>query len=823
MWMYTLLPRILNMSLTAGIVTLFVLPVRLILKKAPRIFSYLLWAAVLFRLLCPVSFSGNLSLLSLVDAPVTEKNSIEYIPDFNQYDNTISTSVPVYEVGEQESREAPNGWQQRAEEAENVLIVAAAWLWMFGMAAMLLYGGVSLFLLKGKLVGRIHFRDNIYLCDYISSPFVLGCLRPQIYLPSTLTKKEQDYIILHEQTHIRRGDHIIKTAAYFALMVHWFNPLIWLAFILAEKDMEMSCDEAVLRKMGSDIKADYSSSLLNLSAGHKALVGIPLAFGEGNIKSRIKNVIHYKKPAPWIILLCVLLVAGIAFGLIANPKEKQKIPYIDDAEINWNGISEILLYADGYYGRTFEDVLVISDEEIVNDLAESALNSAEYELIKEEDYKEGENGLYIDFENGVIIGMYEDINYGSISSQMQVIGEPYYRLPEDLWQKAKSLLNENRPEAKEIEEREEAGEVKEPEGTVQKLPAEYSAAVWFKPEDIHDLISASLLVNGDIYLATDKEDLAFLEQELGTIEAEIKGGSKCPFSSILFLTRSDGVCGQIMLAEDSCAVYRSEDVYYDFGAEDNAAIYDIWGLTPEALRVDKSSYSAMEDEKAWENFPFLERWAEAFCNRDGKTIMFLSSQEMKASFEEQGMTAAGTNDFGWSSPWPWNYETDCIVSVPRPANAEILYYAWTSEPHVTVWKEYLTFHKTDDEWLVETEKLKTFEYICTAEEFYEAYPDGIINNTQMDYLYNGAGEVLNDNARENRKSDYYSLLFEPGTAARCLLNILNNENKAEITVKEKEEGEVQVIFHFVDNSYAYVNMIQPYGEDGIWIPRTWEK
>lgn len=690
MWMYTLLPRILNMSLTAGIVTLFVLPVRLILKKAPRIFSYLLWAAVLFRLLCPVSFSGNLSLLSIVDAPVTEKNSIEYIPDFNQYDNTISTSVPVYEVEEQESREAPNGWQKRAEEAENVLIVAAAWLWMFGMAAMLLYGGVSLFLLKGKLVGRIHFRDNIYLCDYISSPFVLGCLRPQIYLPSMLTKKEQDYIILHEQTHIRRGDHIIKTAAYLALIIHWFNPLIWLAFILAEKDMEMSCDEAVLRKMGSDIKADYSSSLLNLSAGHKALVGIPLAFGEGNIKSRIKNVIHYKKPAPWIILLCVLLVAGIAVGLIANPKA----------------------------------------------------------------------------------------------------------------------------EASKGEETEEAD---------PKLPAEYSAAVWFKPEDIHDLISASLLVNGDIYLATDKEDLAFLEQELGTIEAEIKGGSKCPFSSILFLTRSDGVCGQIMLAEDSCAVYRSEDVYYDFGAEDNAAIYDIWGLTPEDLRVDKFSYSAMEEEKAWENFPFLERWAEAFCNRDGKAIMSLSSQKMKVSFEEQGMTAAGTNDFGWSSPWPWNYETDCIVSVPRPANAEILYYAWTSEPHVTVWKEYLTFHKTDDEWLVETEKLKTFEYICTAEEFYEAYPDGIINNTQMDYLYNGAGEVLNDNARENRKSDYYSLLFEPGTAARCLLNILNNENKAEITVKEKEEGEVQVIFHFVDNSYAYVNMIQPYGEDGIWIPRTWEK
>lgn len=716
MWMYTLLPRILNMSLTAGIVTLFVLPVRLILKKVPRIFSYLLWAAVLFRLLCPVSFSGNLSFLSLVDAPVTEKNSIEYIPDFSQYDNTISTSVPVYEVEEQESRKAPNGWQQRAEEAENVLIVAAAWLWMFGMAAMLLYGGVSLFLLKGKLVGRIHFRDNIYLCDYISSPFVLGCLRPQIYLPSTLTKKEQDYIILHEQTHIRRGDHIIKTAAYFALMVHWFNPLIWLAFILAEKDMEMSCDEAVLRKMGSDIKADYSSSLLNLSAGHKALVGIPLAFGEGNIKSRIKNVIHYKKPAPWIILLCVLLVAGIAVGLIANPKTAKE-----------------------------------PDDEITS----------------------GHDSFSTENEEG-----------------------------------------EETAEASKGEETEEAD---------PKLPAEYSAAVWFKPEDIHDLISASLLVNGDIYLATDKEDLAFLEQELGTIEAEIKGGSKCPFSSILFLTRSDGVCGQIMLAEDSCAVYRSEDVYYDFGAEDNAAIYDIWGLTPEDLRVDKSSDSAMEDEKAWENFPFLERWAEAFCNRDGKTIMSLSSQEMKASFEEQGMTAAGTNDFGWSSPWPWNYETDCIVSVPRPANAEILYYAWTSEPHVTVWKEYLTFHKTDDEWLVETEKLKTFEYICTAEEFYEAYPDGIINNTQMDYLYNGAGEVLNDNARENRKSDYYSLLFEPGTAARCLLNILNNENKAEITVKEKEEGEVQVIFHFVDNSYAYVNMIQPYGEDGIWIPRTWEK
>jgi beta-lactamase regulating signal transducer with metallopeptidase domain len=171
---------------------------------------------------------------------------------------------------------------------------------------MLIYSVISLLKLKRKLTGAVWLRCNIYLADSHLTPFVIDVIRPRIYLPSALSERERDYIILHERTHIRRLDHIVKLAAFLALSIHWFNPLVWVAFMCCMKDMEMSCDEAVMKKMGDGIGADYSASLLSLATGRKILAGAPLAFGEGNTKSRIKNVLHYKKPTFWIVAGSVL-------------------------------------------------------------------------------------------------------------------------------------------------------------------------------------------------------------------------------------------------------------------------------------------------------------------------------------------------------------------------------------------------------------------------------------------------------------------------------------------------------------------------------------
>lgn len=310
MWTYTFFPRLLNMSLTAGIVIICILPARLLLKKAPKIFSYALWAVVLFRLLCPVSISSEWSLLNVLDVPFSEKGSIEYIP---------AVTIPIPGISETINENLPQGEEQTAADPLEFPMSAATFVWLIGMLAMLLHSILSLIKLRRRLIGAIHLRDAVYLADYISSPFVIGLLRPKIYLPSTLPDQERVYIIQHEQHHIRRFDPIIRILAFTALCVHWFNPLVWLAFVLSGKDMEMSCDEAVMKTMDNDIRVEYSTSLLSLSTGKRIIAGMPLAFGEGSTKSRIKNVMNYRKPTFWVIIASTVVVFVGCVTLLTNP------------------------------------------------------------------------------------------------------------------------------------------------------------------------------------------------------------------------------------------------------------------------------------------------------------------------------------------------------------------------------------------------------------------------------------------------------------------------------------------------------------------------
>ena len=323
MWIYTLLPKILNMSLTAGIIIVLVLISRILLKRVPKIFSYVLWAVVLFRLVCPVSFSSEFSLMGLFHSPASTTNgsaysSITYIPDNIVHTEYPKVDLPIPIISEVINDNLPQGEEQLVADPLEGLMALATLLWLFGIAGMLIYSAVSLLLLRRKLIGAVRLRDNIYLADHIVTPFVIGVFRTKIYLPSTLSEQEQCFVILHEQTHIRRYDHIIKMLAFLALSVHWFNPLVWVAFICCVKDMEMSCDERVIKEMGGEIKSAYSTSLLSLATERRLINGSPLAFGEGNIKGRIKNVLNFKKPAAWVIAISAVLVLALSIGFATN-------------------------------------------------------------------------------------------------------------------------------------------------------------------------------------------------------------------------------------------------------------------------------------------------------------------------------------------------------------------------------------------------------------------------------------------------------------------------------------------------------------------------
>lgn len=341
---YTFIPALLNMSLTASVVILFVIFARLLLKRAPKIFSYALWYVVLFRLFCPVAVGSPFSLLGVLDAPTMEAHSaassIEYIPANIVHTESPEIHMPVPGVNDVINRQLPQGAEQLGGDPLEFPTTFATYIWGAGFLAMAVYSVIAYLGIRKKLKVVIPLRDNIFIADDIKSPFVIGFFRPGIYLPCGLGGKEKEYIILHEQHHIRRLDHIVKALAFLALCIHWFNPLVWLAFVLMGKDMEMSCDEAVIRKMGENVRADYSASLLALATGRRLIAGTPLAFGEGDTKGRIRNLANWRKPAFWVILASMAGCAVLAVCLLTNPLDSDEQEGGEDGEHLTNETSE---------------------------------------------------------------------------------------------------------------------------------------------------------------------------------------------------------------------------------------------------------------------------------------------------------------------------------------------------------------------------------------------------------------------------------------------------------------------------------------------------
>lgn len=277
--------KMLSMSITSSCVIVVVLLLRLAFKRLPKLYSYVLWGIVLFRLLCPVTVRSVISLI-----PANVQNVMD---------------GGIYVTGN-----APGPLQ-------NIRLVWTV-IWGVGMLVFFLIQLVPWFRLKQRLVTAVRLEDGIYETDQISGAFVMGIIRPRIYLESAIEGEERTCILKHEKIHLRRRDYLWKLIGFAALMLHWFNPLVWIALICMCKDMEMACDEQVVKEMGMDGREPYSRTLLRLSESHSGLL-LPPAFGESNTKSRIRNILKYKKPRAWARGVAVLAIVVAAGTLMTNP------------------------------------------------------------------------------------------------------------------------------------------------------------------------------------------------------------------------------------------------------------------------------------------------------------------------------------------------------------------------------------------------------------------------------------------------------------------------------------------------------------------------
>lgn len=384
--------KILNMSFTASFAVFAVIIARALLNKAPKVFSYALWAVVLFRLICPFTLESALSLIPSKPEPISHdiiySQSSTINSGINNLDETVNqtieTTLPPVVVTD-------------SVNLMGVIIEIGSIIWMLGMVVLIAYSIITYLKLNHNLSTATLVRDNIFETDLTGTAFVVGFINPRIIIPRNMSEVEMNYIVKHEETHIKRFDYIIKAVAFLALIIHWFNPIIWLSYYLMTKDMEMSCDESVMKHTNEDIRADYSKLLLSFSVKQDRLLS-PLAFGEGNVKSRIKNILNYKKPSFWIVILAVIILVTVAisFGTDSKAPNLKDDSYVFSgtlsvqvgeryfiAEEQPKNIQEELVYRDFLYtvnGEIHKKYDILADIESLKISIENEMDNTDSEV-----------------------------------------------------------------------------------------------------------------------------------------------------------------------------------------------------------------------------------------------------------------------------------------------------------------------------------------------------------------------------------------------------------------------------------------------------------
>ena len=359
--------KLVNLSISASWLILAVLVLRVVLKKAPKWVMPLLWGVVALRLVCLFSIESALSLIpsaETIPSEIVTETREPVLYEQATLDIVTNPTLPS-------AAEVPVGVsRQQAQVDFNIYSV----LWLAGMAALLVHALVSAGKLKKKLATAILLRDNIYESEFVDSPFVFGVVKPNIYLPMHMDEGTAAYVIAHERAHLARRDHWWKVLGYLVLALHWFNPLVWVAYILFCRDIELACDEKVVKGLDGAARADYSQALLSCAAPGRAVAACPLAFGEGNIKTRVKSALHYKKPAFWVAAAAVLAVVIVAVCFLTNPRSD-----IDAETLLGTSRGEITRISVKMGEASSGEEYRMSTEEIKTVL--SLLDAAEYERL----------------------------------------------------------------------------------------------------------------------------------------------------------------------------------------------------------------------------------------------------------------------------------------------------------------------------------------------------------------------------------------------------------------------------------------------------------
>lgn len=537
--------KLLQMSPSACWMTAAVILLRFLFKNAPKNMRCILWGLAGLRLVCPFSIESVFSLI-----PRTETASQPLL--FSRASDSLPAAHPPSggsHLTAEFLQTFPSAPDTSASDSLRTLLTVCTTVWAAGAAVFILYALISSLVLYHRLRESIWLKENIWLCDRIDAPFIYGIFRPRICLPSDIQASCAAYATAHEKAHLARHDHWTKLLGYLLLAVYWFHPAVWAAYILFCKDIELACDEKVIQNFDMHSRKEYSAALLDLSISRRTLAACPPAFSEGNVKERVKEVLHYKKPALWVLLAASVCCIAFAACFLTDP---------------------------------------------------------------------------------------------------------------------------------------------------------------------------------------------------------------------------------------------------------------VSGKTPSIQNTDSEQYR------------FTEKWARAFINRDGKAI---SQMLAKSQYEEWGFQPdSDYYSFGFSSPWPWDDEQDYVIRSVTEEGAEVLYYAHTSDPHVTVWKDTLAFGTENGSLKVVKSGLYCFDEISSRAEFMDACPE--IKNTGMDYLANGLAAALEQNAPQYAE-ELDRILKNPETAAVFLLNLSPDNRKTSVTLKSIDEKQQNAIVEAVfakDNSQVEISMYSP-KKGGIWIPQ----
>lgn len=306
--------KIINMSISASWLIFAVLILRLALKKAPKWVNVLLWGIVAIRLICPFSFESALSLIPSAETfpkKIISGPSFDVQSGITPVDNRINDYLGD-RYFEGVTVPANNG---------NTIMTILTIVWTIGILLLVAYTVISYWRLHREIDTAVRYKDNIFQSENVSSPFVLGLIKPRIYLPFKLDGQDMEHVVAHEQAHIRRKDHWWKPLGFLLLTIHWFNPLMWLAYVLLCRDIELACDEKVIKGLSNEQRADYTQALVTCSVNRRMIAACPLTFGEVGVKERVKSVMNYKKPAFWVIIIAVIVCVGVAVCFLTNPKQ----------------------------------------------------------------------------------------------------------------------------------------------------------------------------------------------------------------------------------------------------------------------------------------------------------------------------------------------------------------------------------------------------------------------------------------------------------------------------------------------------------------------